>query len=156
MPAVGVHFLLRFLQGNKIYSGKQEHWLFVDKVCLIATEHRCIRNINATRNTGEQKKNVIINNEWNFHSCGRAWMNLFIVRSSPYTRGRGKKRRGKKKILQSSSVAGSYLGLPFIISHLLCVFTFEFNNTYQDHSVWKRARKVIMLRCLENGSLFWI
>lgn len=80
-------------------------------------------------------------------------MNLFIVRTSPYSESQGRKEKGEK-ILQSLSVAGSYLGLPFIISHLLCIFTFEFNNTYQDHSVWERARKVIMLRCLENGSLF--
>lgn len=80
---------------------------------------------------------------------------IYSLSDRPHTH-EAEGRKEEEKILQSSSVAGSYLGLPFIISHLLCVFTFEFNNTYQDHSVWERARKVIMLRCLENVSLFWI
>lgn len=30
-------------------------------------------------------KRIIINNDWNFHSHGRAWMNLFSARASPHT-----------------------------------------------------------------------
>lgn len=60
-------------------------------------------------------KRIIINNDWNFHCHGRAWMNLF--RTSPHT--------SEKNPLQSYTVAGSYLGFPFIISHLQCIFTFN-------------------------------
>lgn len=30
-------------------------------------------------------KRIIINNDWNFHCHGWAWMNLFIARTSPHT-----------------------------------------------------------------------
>lgn len=78
-------------------------------------------------------KRIIINNDWNFHCHGWAWMNLFIARTSPHT--------SERNPLQSYTVAGSYLGFPFIISHLLCIFTSEFNNTYLDHFIWEKAGK---------------
>lgn len=130
MPAVWLHFLLLF--GDKtwnIQANRTTDALLIMSVLSCKTslywEYKCNMEHKWT-------KRIIINNDWNFHSHGRAWMNLFSARTSPLT---------STKPLQSHTVAGSYLGLPFIFSHPLCILTTAFINTYLDHFIWPKAGK---------------
>lgn len=153
-----------FLHWNKRYSGKQDRRLFVDKVCVIAAKHRRIRKRNATRNTSGQRTmllltttgtfTLVVEPEWIYSLSHR-------VRTHTHTHTRAsEERKEKTKEKKSDSEASVRQALISVLLSLVpspvCVFTFEFSHTYQDQCVWGRARKVIMLRRLENGSLFWI
>lgn len=85
-------------------------------------------------------KRIIINNDWNFHSHGRAWMNLFSARTSPNTP------------LQNHYSTTQWLAL------ILVSLSFFSSPVYFNHCMYQhlsgsfclgRSEKVIMMCCLK-------
>ena len=130
MPAVWLHFLLLF--GDKtwnIQASRTTDALLIMSVLSCKTslywEYKCNMEHKWT-------KRIIINNDWNFHSHGRAWMNLFSARTSPLTSTKTTTKPHCSRLLSWTS---------FHFFPIPCILTTAFINTYLDHFIWPKAGK---------------
>lgn len=83
-------------------------------------------------------KRIIINNGWNFHSHGRAWMNLFSVRTSPHTSTKTTTKLHSGRLL--SWISFHSFPSPVYFNH--CIYQHLSGSFYLGES-----RNVIMMWC---------